>query len=82
MQRAWDVHNLDEISEFTTSDMFIALTHELRTHAGHSSTEVVALDAELLGIESNADEHVASVKLMAPCGSMRRPSAFPKCGTS
>lgn len=62
LQRAWDVHNLDEISEFTTSDMFIALTHELRTHAGHSSTEVVALDAELLGIESNADEHVASVK--------------------
>jgi predicted lipid-binding transport protein (Tim44 family) len=56
------VHNLDEISEFTTSDMFIALTHELRARADHSKTEVVALDAELLGIESNADEHVASVK--------------------
>jgi predicted lipid-binding transport protein (Tim44 family) len=62
LQRAWDVHNLDEISEFTTSDMFIALTHELRARTGHSTTEVVALDAELLGIESNADEHVASVK--------------------
>lgn len=62
LQRAWDVHNLDEISEFTTSDMFIALTHELRSRTGHSSTEVVALDAELLGIESNADEHIASVK--------------------
>lgn len=62
LQRAWDVHNLDEISEFTTSDMFIALTHELRSRTGHSSTEVVALDAELLGIESTADEHVASVK--------------------
>ncbi|HSQ09059.1 MAG TPA: TIM44-like domain-containing protein [Burkholderiaceae bacterium] len=62
LQRAWDVHNLDEISDFTTSDMFIALTHELRSRTGHSSTEVVALDAELLGIESNADEHIASVK--------------------
>jgi predicted lipid-binding transport protein (Tim44 family) len=62
LQRAWDVHNLDEISDFATSDMFIALTHELRSRTGHSSTEVVALDAELLGIESNADEHIASVK--------------------
>ena len=43
--------------------MFIALTHELRdSRQAHSSTEVVALDAELLGIESDADEHVASVK--------------------
>jgi predicted lipid-binding transport protein (Tim44 family) len=43
--------------------MFIALTHELRARGGgHSRTEVVALDAELLGIESDANEHVASVK--------------------
>jgi predicted lipid-binding transport protein (Tim44 family) len=62
LQQAWDVHNLDEISDFTTSDMFIALTHELHSRPAHSSTEVVALDAELLGIESNADEHIASVK--------------------
>ncbi|MGZ8994291.1 MAG: hypothetical protein ACXW16_09780, partial [Burkholderiaceae bacterium] len=29
---------------------------------GQSKTEVVTLDAELLGIESTADEHIASVK--------------------
>jgi predicted lipid-binding transport protein (Tim44 family) len=62
LQRAWDTGNLDELSEFTTSDMFIALTHELRARAGHSRTEVVALDAELLGIESSPNEHIASVK--------------------
>lgn len=62
LQRAWDTGNLDELSEFTTSDMFIALTHELRARAGHSRTEVVSLDAELLGIESTANEHIASVK--------------------
>jgi predicted lipid-binding transport protein (Tim44 family) len=62
LQRAWDTSNLDEIAEFTTNDMFIALTHELRARAGQSKTEVAALDAELLGIESSADEHVASVK--------------------
>lgn len=62
LQHAWDAHDLDEIAEFTTNDMFIALTHELRTRAGASHTEVAALDAELLGIESGSDAHVASVK--------------------
>jgi predicted lipid-binding transport protein (Tim44 family) len=62
LQQAWDTGNLDELSEFTTNEMFIALTHELRARAGHSKTEVVALDAEMLGIETSADEHIASVK--------------------
>ena len=35
---------------------------ELRARAGHTKTEVVSMDAELLGIESSADEHIASVK--------------------
>ena len=62
LQRAWDTGNLDELSEFTTTDMFIALTHELRARAGHSRTEIVSLDAELLGIESSPTDHIASVK--------------------
>jgi len=62
LQRAWDSRNLDEIAEFTTNDMFIALTHEMRDRPGQTRTEVVSLDAELLGIESDANEHVASVK--------------------
>jgi predicted lipid-binding transport protein (Tim44 family) len=62
LQQAWDTGNLDELSEFTTNEMFIALTHELRARAGQSKTEVVSMDAELLGIESTADEHIASVK--------------------
>jgi predicted lipid-binding transport protein (Tim44 family) len=62
LQQAWDTGNLDELSEFTTNEMFIALTHELRARAGQSRTEVVSMDAELLGIESTASEHIASVK--------------------
>jgi predicted lipid-binding transport protein (Tim44 family) len=62
LQQAWDTGNLDELAEFTTNEMFIALTHELRARAGHSKTEVVSMEAELLGIESSADEHIASVK--------------------
>jgi predicted lipid-binding transport protein (Tim44 family) len=62
LQHAWDRGNLDEIAEFTTDDLFIALTHELRARGGTATTSVVTLDAELLGIESTADEHTASVK--------------------
>ena len=61
LQQAWDSGDLAELSEFTTNDMFITLTHELRGR-GKTNTEVVTLDADLLGIESNADEHIASVK--------------------
>jgi predicted lipid-binding transport protein (Tim44 family) len=62
LQRAWDSGDLDELQEFTTNDMFIALTHELRARAGNTTTEVVELDAKLLGIESTPTEHVASVR--------------------
>jgi predicted lipid-binding transport protein (Tim44 family) len=62
LQRAWTSGNLDEIAEFTTQDLFVALTHELRARPAPAKIEVASLDAELLGIESTADEHVASVK--------------------
>lgn len=62
LQRAWDRGDLTQLQEFTTHEMFVALTHELRARIGSSHTEVVTLDAALLGIESFADEHVASVR--------------------
>lgn len=62
LQQAWDSGNLEELSDFTSDEMFIALTHELRARGGQSRTEIVAIDAELLGIESSDHEYVASVK--------------------
>lgn len=62
LQRAWDSADLDDLAEFTTNEMFVTLTHDLHERSGKTRTEVVALDAELLGIESTADEHIASVK--------------------
>jgi predicted lipid-binding transport protein (Tim44 family) len=62
LQHAWDSGDLAELQDFTTNEMFIGLTHELRGRAGNSKTEVLALDAKLLGIESNATEHMASVR--------------------
>lgn len=63
LQAAWDTGNVIEIGDFTTNDLFIALTHELRARGNQAhKTEIVKLDAELLGIESGAAEHMASVK--------------------
>lgn len=62
LQTAWDSGNLESLQEFTTNEMFIALTHELRGRAGSSHTVVESLDATLLGIDSGATEHVASVR--------------------
>lgn len=62
LQAAWDSGNLDELSDFTTNDMFTALTHELRARTGSSRSEIVNLDAKLLGIETQARDYVASVR--------------------
>jgi len=62
LQAAWDSGSLEQLDEFTTPQMFIELTHELRARAGASHTEVVSIDATLLGIDSLPGEHVASVR--------------------
>lgn len=62
LQSAWDRSDLHELDECTTDDMFNALTHELRVRAGPSRTEVIELNASLLGIETAAGEYRASVR--------------------
>ncbi len=63
LQVAWQNADLDALSDFTTHDMFVALTHELRARAQTpESVEVVTLEVRLLGIESSATEHLASVR--------------------
>jgi predicted lipid-binding transport protein (Tim44 family) len=68
LQQAWTVNNLDELADFTTQEMFTALTHELRARGKVEASEVVALDAKLLGIEHDPQEHLASVRFT---GTMR-----------
>lgn len=65
LQAAWQSNDLEALSDFTTHDMFIALTHELRARAqAPQSIEVTKLEAQLLGIESDASEHLASVRFV------------------
>jgi predicted lipid-binding transport protein (Tim44 family) len=63
LQDAWDSGDLTALADFTKHELFTALTHELRAQPRDGSrSEVTALDASLLGIESNAVEHLASVR--------------------
>ena len=63
MQAAWDKADAQDISEFTTPEMFAELKMQL-TERGASAnhTDVVSLDAELIGVETGVDEHLASVR--------------------
>ncbi len=63
LQKAWDTGNVTQISEFTTDDVFIAITHQLRERGNVLYTsEVKELSNELLGITEEGDEYVAAVK--------------------
>ena len=63
LQAAWDAGNLDDIREFTTPEMFAEIKMDLSERgAAVNKTDVVTLDAQLLGIESTPSQHVASVR--------------------
>ncbi|MDL2283711.1 39S ribosomal protein L45 [Oxalobacter sp. OttesenSCG-928-P03] len=63
MQAAWDKADIDDIHEFTTPEMFAEMKLQLQERGpGPNVTDVVSLDADLLGIETIGDEYFASVK--------------------
>jgi predicted lipid-binding transport protein (Tim44 family) len=63
LQAAWDVGNIDDIREFTTPEMFAEVRVDLASRGSESNqTDVVQLNAELLGVEERASEYFASVR--------------------
>jgi predicted lipid-binding transport protein (Tim44 family) len=63
MQTVWDAADLSALREFSTDAMYEELAKELQARGATANrTDVVSLEAELLGIESDAGEHVASVR--------------------
>ena len=63
LQAAWDKADTNDIREFTTPEMFAELrTQILERGASANHTDVVTLDAQLLGIEDSGADHLASVK--------------------
>jgi predicted lipid-binding transport protein (Tim44 family) len=63
MQAAWDKGDVSDLREFTTPEVFAELKTQLMERgATNDFTDVVKIDAELLGIERVGDEYIASVK--------------------
>lgn len=63
LQAAWDRADTNDIREFTTPEMFGELRLQLQERGTTANvTDVVTLDAELLGIETTGNEYLASVK--------------------
>jgi len=63
LQAAWDKADTNDIREFTTPEMFAELRMQVQERgASANHTDVVTLNAELLGMENNGAEHLASVK--------------------
>lgn len=63
LQAAWDRADVSDIREFATPEMFGELRLQLQERgAAANHTDVVSLNADLLGIETVGNEYVASVK--------------------
>nr|WP_246182583.1 TIM44-like domain-containing protein [Pandoraea pneumonica] len=63
LQAAWDKGDQADINEFTTPQMFAEIKMDLEERGKSTNrTDVVQLDAELLGIEQTAAEYMASVR--------------------
>ncbi|PJX25415.1 hypothetical protein CAP48_05005 [Advenella sp. S44] len=62
IQGLWDTGDIEDLKNYLTEDLVAELTPQITSRAGQSQTEVVLLNAELLGIEQVQDGHLASVR--------------------
>ncbi|GAA4337209.1 TIM44-like domain-containing protein [Pigmentiphaga soli] len=62
LQGVWDRGNVDEMRDLVTDDLLAELSQQISQRQGQNVTEVVLLNAELLGIEGVSDGHLASVR--------------------
>ena len=64
LQAAWDKNDINDLHQFTTPEMFAELRLQLQERGAASNvTDVIELDADLLGIETFQDDYMASVRL-------------------
>ncbi|MFZ6654142.1 Tim44 domain-containing protein [Undibacterium sp. TJN19] len=63
LQAAWDKADINDLREFTTPEMYAELKLEIQERGATTNvTDVVSIDAELLGLESSGNDHLASVR--------------------
>ncbi len=65
MQKAWDTGNVTALSDFTTDEVFLAVTQQLRERGNQDwETEVVSLKSEFRGIVEDGEDYLAGVTFM------------------
>jgi len=75
LQASWDKADVNDIREFTSPEMFAELKMQIQERgATENVTDVVTLDAELIGIENVGNEQMASVQFW---GTMRESANAP-----
>lgn len=75
LQAAWDAADLADIREFTTPEMFAEIKMDLSERGDAKNvTDVVSVDAQLLGIEEQGAVALASVRFT---GTMREAEGAP-----
>jgi predicted lipid-binding transport protein (Tim44 family) len=63
LQDAWDRGNVNDIREFTTPEMFAEVKLDVDARgSGPNRTDVVQLNADVLGVEDRNSEYLASVR--------------------
>jgi predicted lipid-binding transport protein (Tim44 family) len=62
LQAAWDKGDVADIREFTTPEVFAEMKLQITERNVADYTDVVSIEAELLGIETSDTEYLASVK--------------------
>jgi predicted lipid-binding transport protein (Tim44 family) len=78
LQAAWDKAEVNDIREFTTPEMFAEIRLQIQERgASANHTDVVTLDAVLLGIETVGGEHLASARFSGTIKEEERASAAP-----
>jgi predicted lipid-binding transport protein (Tim44 family) len=63
MQAAWDKGDVADLSQFTSPEVFAELKMQIQERGAQKDfTDVVSIDAQLLGIETSNTEYLASVQ--------------------
>jgi predicted lipid-binding transport protein (Tim44 family) len=63
MQAAWDKGDVADLSQFTSPEVFAELKMQIQERGAQKDfTDVVSIDAQLLGIETVNNEYLASVQ--------------------
>jgi predicted lipid-binding transport protein (Tim44 family) len=65
MQAAWDKGDVQDLREFTSPEVFAELRLQIQERTGNDFTDVVSVDAQLLGLETTERDYLASVQYNA-----------------